>query len=112
VLEDMSNIAGYSTQGVQQLLTAEKRATEKVAASRKRKARRLKQAQDEGEEEVDQFRRECEAKYKEFLKRYAGSQDDVQANIEADTKRKIEELNRVASTQREDVSLPLNLTIQ
>ncbi|XP_015683110.1 V-type proton ATPase subunit G 2 isoform X2 [Protobothrops mucrosquamatus] len=35
------------TQGIQQLLQAEKRAAEKVAEARKRKARRLKQAKEE-----------------------------------------------------------------
>ena len=35
------------TQGIQQLLSAEKRAAEKVAEARKRKNRRLKQAKEE-----------------------------------------------------------------
>jgi hypothetical protein len=37
------------TQGIQQLLVAEKRAAEKVAEARKRKNRRLKQAKEEAQ---------------------------------------------------------------
>ena len=37
------------TQGIQQLLSAEKRAAEKVAEARKRKNRRLKQAKEEAQ---------------------------------------------------------------
>nr|KAF6503971.1 ATPase H+ transporting V1 subunit G2 [Rousettus aegyptiacus] len=45
------------SQGIQQLLQAEKRAAEKVADARKRKARRLKQAKEEAQMEVEQYRR-------------------------------------------------------
>lgn len=44
------------TQGIQQLLTAEKRAAEKVNEARKRKARRLKQAKDEAQAEIQKYR--------------------------------------------------------
>jgi V-type H+-transporting ATPase subunit G len=37
------------TQGIQQLLVAEKRAAEKVSEARKRKNRRLKQAKEEAQ---------------------------------------------------------------
>lgn len=51
------------TQGIQQLLQAEKRAAEKVADARKRKARRLKQAKEEAQMEVEQYRREREQEF-------------------------------------------------
>ncbi|XP_055427044.1 V-type proton ATPase subunit G 2 isoform X2 [Bubalus kerabau] len=51
------------SQGIQQLLQAEKRAAEKVADARKRKARRLKQAKEEAQMEVDQYRREREQEF-------------------------------------------------
>ncbi len=44
------------TAGIQQLLAAEKRAAEKVNEARKRKARRLKQAKEEAQQEVDRYR--------------------------------------------------------
>ena len=40
-------VMASQTQGIQQLLSAEKRAAEKVAEARKRKNRRLKQAKEE-----------------------------------------------------------------
>lgn len=81
------------TQGIQQLLAAEKKAAEKVAEARKRKcflfvlhlrwcvmwpkksifsrkttgkARRLKQAKDEATEEIEKYRQEREKQFKEF----------------------------------------------
>ncbi|KAA0191908.1 Atp6v1g [Hyalella azteca] len=54
------------SQGVQQLLAAEKKAAEKVAEARKRKARRLKQAKDEAQAEIEKFRLEREAAYKQY----------------------------------------------
>ncbi len=41
------------TQGIQQLLAAEKRAAEKVSEARKRKNRRLKQAKEEAQSEIE-----------------------------------------------------------
>ena len=41
------------TQGIQQLLVAEKRAAEKVSEARKRKNRRLKQAKEEAQAEIE-----------------------------------------------------------
>jgi putative protein kinase ArgK-like GTPase of G3E family len=56
VLKDSSNFdskllstMASQTQGIQQLLVAEKRAAEKVAEARKRKNRRLKQAKEEAQ---------------------------------------------------------------
>lgn len=44
------------TAGIQQLLAAEKRAAEKITEARKAKARRLKQAKDEAQGEVEKYR--------------------------------------------------------
>jgi len=73
------------SQGVQQLLAAEKKAAEKVAEARKRKARRLKQAKEEAQQEIEKFRVEREVQYKEYEKRHLGSQDDVAARIKKET---------------------------
>ena len=95
------------TQGIQQLLAAEKRAAEKVnmmvelisigsinnhaniissirgsinlmitfqvAEARKRKARRLKQAKEEANNEIDKFKNEREAAFKEYERQHMGS---------------------------------------
>lgn len=44
------------TQGIQQLLAAEKRAAEKINEARKRKAQRLKQAKQEAQAEIEKYR--------------------------------------------------------
>lgn len=80
------------TQGIQQLLAAEKRAAEKVSEARKRKFRnwksfidfilqnlswkyfrlikgkqkRLKQAKEEAQDEIEKYRQERERQFKEF----------------------------------------------
>lgn len=75
------------TQGIQQLLAAEKRAAEKVTEARKRKkmdfyllfavsvshiyslvgkARRLKQAKEEAQDEIEKYRQEKDRQFKEF----------------------------------------------
>ncbi|CAI9174698.1 unnamed protein product [Rangifer tarandus platyrhynchus] len=52
------------SQGIQQLLQAEKRAAEKVSDGRKRKSRRLKQAKEEAQAESEQYRLQREKEFK------------------------------------------------
>ncbi|KAJ8919767.1 hypothetical protein NQ315_006296 [Exocentrus adspersus] len=91
------------TQGIQQLLAAEKRAAEKVSEARKRKARRLKQAKEEAQEEIEKYRKERERQFREFEAKHMGSREDVAAKIEVDTKRRIEEMNKAVQSQKEPV---------
>ncbi|KAB7498268.1 V-type proton ATPase subunit G [Armadillidium vulgare] len=91
------------SQGVQQLLAAEKKAAEKVAEARKRKARRLKQAKDEAQTEIEKFRQEKEKSFKEYEARYLGSQDDVAAKIKNETFTKITEMNKQVATNKHKV---------
>ncbi|XP_065094669.1 V-type proton ATPase subunit G-like [Ochlerotatus camptorhynchus] len=88
------------TQGIQQLLAAEKRAAEKVGEARKRKQRRLKQAKEEAQEEIERYRSERERQFKEFEAKHMGSREGVAAKIDADTVLKIEEMNRSISTNK------------
>ncbi|CAG4939839.1 unnamed protein product [Colias eurytheme] len=91
------------TQGIQQLLAAEKRAAEKVSEARKRKAKRLKQAKEEAQDEVEKYRQERERQFKEFEAKHMGTREGVAAKIEAETKVKIEEMNKMVITQQEAV---------
>ncbi|XP_003394858.1 V-type proton ATPase subunit G [Bombus terrestris] len=91
------------TQGIQQLLAAEKRAAEKVAEARKRKARRLKQAKEEAQDEIEKYRQEREKQFREFEAKHMGSKEDVAARIEADTKVKTEEMNQTVSMHKDSV---------
>ncbi|CAK1591404.1 unnamed protein product [Parnassius mnemosyne] len=91
------------TQGIQQLLAAEKRAAEKVAEARKRKAKRLKQAKEEAQDEVEKYRQERERQFKEFEAKHMGTREGVAAKIDAETKVKIEEMNKMVQMQKEAV---------
>ncbi|KAJ8680415.1 hypothetical protein QAD02_016202 [Eretmocerus hayati] len=91
------------TQGIQQLLAAEKRAAEKVSEARKRKARRLKQAKEEAQDEIEKYRQEREKQFREFEAKHMGSKEDVATRIDADTKVKIEEMNKQISAHKDVV---------
>jgi len=93
-------MASQST-GIQQLLVAEKKSAEKVAEARKRKARRLKQAKEEAQAEVDAYKAECEKNYKDHEQRILGSRGDMETKIEVKTKQQIEEINRNVQLHRE-----------
>lgn len=82
------------TQGIQQLLGAEKRAAEKISEARKRKNRRMKQAKDEAMVEIERYKAERETAFKEKESKQAGSKDGIQAQIEADTSVKIAAMAR------------------
>ena len=67
---------GIQTQGIQQLLVAEKRAAEKVSEARKRKNRRLKQAKEEAQAEIERYKAEREGQFRDHEARYAGSKGE------------------------------------
>ncbi|CAG9813826.1 unnamed protein product [Phaedon cochleariae] len=81
------------TQGIQQLLVAEKRAAEKVAEARKRKTRRIKQAREEAAAEVELYRNERERQFREYEAKYMGSASDVAAKIDKNTQKNMEEMD-------------------
>ncbi|GLV36472.1 Vacuolar H[+] ATPase 13kD subunit [Carabus blaptoides fortunei] len=91
------------TQGIQQLLAAEKRAAEKVSEARKRKAKRLKQAKEEAQDEIEKYRKERERQFREFEAKHMGSREDVAARIEQDTLVRIDEMNKQVVTHKEPV---------
>ncbi|XP_056630897.1 V-type proton ATPase subunit G [Diorhabda carinulata] len=96
-------MASHQSQGVQQLLAAEKRAADKVTEARKRKARRLKQAKEEAQDEIEKYRKERERQFREFEAKHMGSREDVAAKIEQDTKRRVEEMNKTVLNQKQPV---------
>ncbi|XP_044746124.1 V-type proton ATPase subunit G [Coccinella septempunctata] len=91
------------TQGIQQLLAAEKRAAEKVSEARKRKARRLKQAKEEAQDEIEKYRKERERQFREFEAKHMGSREDVAAKIDQDTKIRVDDMNKAVVSQKEPV---------
>lgn len=91
------------TQGIQQLLAAEKRAADKVAEARKKKQRRLKQAKEQAQEEIEKYRQDRERQFKEFEAKYMGSKDVVAARIDSDTKTQLEQMERQQRQNRPQV---------
>ncbi|XP_002731001.1 V-type proton ATPase subunit G-like [Saccoglossus kowalevskii] len=91
------------TTGIQQLLQAEKRAAEKVGEARKRKARRLKQAKEEAQSEIEAYRAEREKLFIEHQQKHLGSKDDKAREVEVQTKQKIAEVNKNVEVTKEEV---------
>ncbi|KAG5885366.1 hypothetical protein JTB14_035169 [Gonioctena quinquepunctata] len=91
------------SQGIQQLLVAEKRAAEKVAEARKRKAKRIKQARDEAAADIELYRRERERLFREYEDKYMGSREDVVAKIDKDTEILMVQLEQNVKKNKEAV---------
>lgn len=79
---------------VQQLLAAEKRATDLVAEARQRKALRLKRAKEEAAAEIEQFKAERQIIFNKYDTEHIGSKDEVAMKIERDTSSKLESMSQ------------------
>ncbi|XP_010921881.1 V-type proton ATPase subunit G [Elaeis guineensis] len=89
--------------GIQQLLAAEQEAQHIVNAARNAKMARLKQAKEEAEKEIAQYRAQMEA---EFQRKVAESSGDTGANfkrLEQETEMKIHHLKSQAASISDDV---------
>ncbi|XP_062117230.1 V-type proton ATPase subunit G-like [Humulus lupulus] len=89
--------------GIQQLLAAEQEAQHIVNAARSAKMARLKQAKEEAEREVAEYRAQVEL---DFQKKVAASSGDSGANVkrlEQETEAKIHNLKSEASRISHDV---------
>lgn len=91
------------TQGIQQLLAAEKKAADKVADARKRKARRLKQAKEEAQAEIEKYREQREREFKEYENHHLGSRDDIASKIDIETVKRINAMNQRVDQNKEQV---------
>ncbi|KAK9168848.1 hypothetical protein Syun_000988 [Stephania yunnanensis] len=89
--------------GIQHLLAAEQEAQRIVNAAKNAKTARLKQAKEEAEKEIAEYRSQVEA---EFQRKVAASSGDTGANVkrlEQETEAKIEHLKFEASNISYDV---------
>jgi len=82
------------TEGIQQLLIAEKKATDRVHEARKRKALRLKTAKKEAEAEINAYKDHREKLYKNAEHAAAGKHGSAETEIAASTNKQITELER------------------
>ncbi|KAK9405767.1 V-type proton ATPase subunit G 2 [Crotalus adamanteus] len=99
------------TQGIQQLLQAEKRAAEKVAEARKRKARRLKQAKEEAQAEIEQYRLEREREFQQKQQAALGSQGNLSTEVEAQTRKKLQAMHGGQARGKDQVLRHLLITV-
>uniref|UniRef100_A0A674G948 V-type proton ATPase subunit G n=3 Tax=Neoaves TaxID=3078114 RepID=A0A674G948_TAEGU len=91
------------SQGIQQLLQAEKRAAEKVAEARKRKNRRLKQAKEEAQAEIEQYRLQREKEFKAKEAAALGSHGSCTTEVEKETQEKMSVIQQNFQKNREVV---------
>ncbi|KAB0380152.1 hypothetical protein FD755_007936 [Muntiacus reevesi] len=91
------------SQGIQQLLQAEKRAAEKVSEARKRKNRRLKQAKEEPQAETEQYRLQREKEFKAKEAAALGSHGSCSTEVEKDTQEKMTILQTYFRQNRDEV---------
>ncbi|KAK6034229.1 V-type ATPase, G subunit [Cooperia oncophora] len=95
------------TQGIQQLLAAEKRAAEKINDARKRKFQRMKQAKQEAQAEVEKYRQERELEFKKYEQTYLGTKEDTESKIRRDTENEIEAMKRNVAANKQQVIVRL-----
>ncbi|CAI9180802.1 unnamed protein product [Rangifer tarandus platyrhynchus] len=91
------------SQGIRQLLQAEKRAAEKVSKARKRKNRRLKQAKEEAQAEIEQYRLQREKEFKAKEAAALGSHGSCSTEVEKDTQEKMTILQTYFRQNRDEV---------
>ncbi|XP_060769103.1 V-type proton ATPase subunit G 1 [Neoarius graeffei] len=91
------------SQGIQQLLQAEKRAAEKVTEARKRKNRRLKQAKEEAQAEIEQYRLQREKEFKTKEAAALGSHGDSAVEVDKETSDKMGRIQSSFQQNREAV---------
>ncbi|XP_078213468.1 V-type proton ATPase subunit G 3 isoform X2 [Callithrix jacchus] len=81
------------TQGIHQLLQAEKQAKDKLAEAKRRKGKQLKQAKEEAVVETDQYRMQTDKEFRLKQLRIMGFQSNHSDETEEQTPGKIRELN-------------------
>ncbi|XP_074817290.1 V-type proton ATPase subunit G 3 [Natator depressus] len=80
------------SQGIQQLLQAEKRAKDKLEEAKKRKGKRLKQAKEEAIAEIDHYRLQREREFRHKQSNIMGSQGNLSTKIEEQTTEKVRDI--------------------
>eukprot|EP01113_Clastostelium_recurvatum_P044046 TRINITY_DN738_c0_g1_i1.p1 TRINITY_DN738_c0_g1~~TRINITY_DN738_c0_g1_i1.p1 ORF type:complete len:123 (+),score=37.19 TRINITY_DN738_c0_g1_i1:3-371(+) len=89
--------------GIQQLLQAEQRAQEKIAAARKEKTILMKQAKDEADRDIAEYRAQREAQYQEHSKKHMGSTDEYTKSLGRDTALQIDGITKMARDNQDKV---------
>ncbi|NXJ97480.1 VATG3 ATPase, partial [Corythaixoides concolor] len=99
------------SQGIQQLLQAEKRAKDKLEEAKKRKGKRLKQAKEEAIAEIDHYRLQREKEFRNKQTNVMGSQGNLSAKIEEQTAETVRNLTSSYHKNMESMMKKLLSTI-
>ncbi|NXI50045.1 VATG3 ATPase, partial [Chloroceryle aenea] len=99
------------SQGIQQLLQAEKRAKDKLEEAKKRKGKRLKQAKEEAIAEIDHYRLQREKEFRNKQTSVMGSQGNLSAKIEEQTTETVRNLTSSYHKNMESMMKKLLSTI-
>ncbi|NXV13684.1 VATG3 ATPase, partial [Cepphus grylle] len=99
------------SQGIQQLLQAEKRAKDKLEEAKKRKGKRLRQAKEEAIAEIDHYRLQREKEFRNKQTNVMGSQGNLSAKIEEQTKETVRNLTSSYHKNMESIMKKLLSTI-
>ncbi|XP_031114773.1 V-type proton ATPase subunit G1-like [Ipomoea triloba] len=89
--------------GIQMLLNAEQDAQQIIASARNVKMARLRQAHDEAEREVTNYRTQLEADYQKQISECSGSSDSSVKRLEAETDTRIRKMKEASSRVSPDV---------
>ncbi|MCL7024936.1 hypothetical protein MKW94_014228 [Papaver nudicaule] len=89
--------------GVQMLLSAEQEAQQIVASARNLKNSRLKQAREEADREIAQYRASLEAEYQKSVSETSGNSGMNVKRLEEETVEKIKSLKDMSSKVSKDV---------
>lgn len=84
--------------GIQQLLAAEQEAQQIVNAARSAKSARLRQAKEEAEREIAEYRAQMEADFQRKLSESSGDSGANVKRLEQETSTKIEQLKQQAAS--------------
>ncbi|KFR08032.1 V-type proton ATPase subunit G 3 [Nipponia nippon] len=99
------------SQGIQQLLQAEKRAKDKLEEAKKKKEKRLKQAKEEAIAEIDHYRLQREKEFRNKQTNVMGSQGNLSAKIEEQTTETVRNLTSSYHKNMESMMKKLLSTI-
>ncbi|XP_033090654.1 V-type proton ATPase subunit G 1-like [Trachypithecus francoisi] len=91
------------SQGIQQLLLAKKWAAEKVSEALKGKNRRLKQAKEEAQAEIEQYRLQREKEFKAKEDSALGSHSSCSTEVEKETQEKMTILQTYFRQNRDEI---------
>ena len=67
------------------------------------KARRIKQAREEAQAEIENYRRERERQFREYEAKYMGSREDVAAKIDKNTEQMLIDVEDDVKANKEKV---------